>query len=291
MPTADLPHGITLAYDTFGDPADPTLVLINGLGQLRQGWQPEFVDQLVASGLHVLTYDQRDAGGSTHLSDAPTPDPVAVFGGDRSSITYDLSDMAGDLAALLDALDIDTAHVLGTSLGGMVAQVFAARHPQRTRSLTSWMSTPSLEVSRPDREVLAVLMTPPGPTRDDVVAHTLRTYDALAGEGHPIDRDAVAAYGEMIFEAGPDPMGTGRQNLAIVASGDRSDEVATITAPTLVLHGDKDPLMRPVCGEATANLIDGARLVVLEGAGHYMARETWPTVVAEVTDLVRRADA
>lgn len=290
MPTATLPNGITLAYDTFGDPADPTLVFVNGLGQIRQGWQREFIEQLVEAGLQVLTYDQRDAGGSTRLVDAPAPDPVAVFGGDRSSISYDLSDMAGDLAALLNELGIDKVHIVGTSLGGMVAQVFAARHPERTRSLTSWMSTPALDISRPNREVLAVLMTPPGPTRDDVIAHTLRTYEALAGAGHPIDRDWVSEYGSMLHEAGPDPMGVGRQNLAIVASGDRREEVAGITAPTLVLHGDKDPLMEPVCGEVTADIIQGAKLVVLPGAGHYMARETWPTVVAEIVELVRRAD-
>ncbi len=291
MPTAALPHGITIAYDTFGDPADPTIVLINGLGQIRAGWRREFVEQLVEAGLQVVTYDQRDAGGSTRLTDAPPPDPVAVFGGDRSSISYDLADMADDLLALLDHLDIEAAHILGTSLGGMVAQAFAVRHPQRTRSLTSWMSTPSLEIARPDREILAVLMTPPGPTRDDVVEHTLATYTALAGQGHPIDREWITEYGGLLYDAGPDPMGTARQNLAIVAAGDRREEVSTITAPTLVLHGDKDPLILPVCGEVTAELIDGARLVVLPGAGHDMSRETWPTVIAEVVEHVRRADA
>lgn len=290
MPTATLPHGITLAYDIVGDPGDPLITLINGLGQIRAGWRREFVEQLADAGLRVLTYDQRDAGGSTRLHHAPPPNPVAVFGGDRSSIAYDLADMAGDLVALLDHLEVDRTHLVGTSLGGMVAQVFAARYPQRTRSLTSWMSAPSLTISRPDRDVLAVLMTPAGPTRAHVVAHTLRTYEALAGQGHPIDRDWITAYGEMLFEAGPDPLGVGRQNLAIVASGDRQAEVATITAPTLVLHGDKDPLMAPVCGEATASLIPGARLVVLPGAGHDMSPATWPTVIAEITDLVRRAD-
>lgn len=291
MPTATLPHGITLAYDTFGDPADPTLVLIAGLSQIKQSWQQQFIDQLVDIGLHVITYDQRDGGGSTRLHDAPTPDEAAVAKGDRSSISYDLSDLAADLAALLDHLGIDRAHLFGASLGGMVGQVFAVRYPERTRSLTSLMSTPALEISRPDPDARAALLTAPGPTRDDLIAHIVRVCDALAGDGHPIDREAITEYAATAYDVGPYPVGTARRHLAIIASGDRRDEVATITAPTLVLHGDKDPLIDLPCGEATAELIPGAELVVLKGAGHYLARETWPTIMAAVAELVRRADA
>ena len=292
MPTATLPHGITLAYDTFGDPADRALVLIAGLSQIKQSWQREFIDKLVDIGLHVITYDQRDGGGSTRLDQAPMPDEEAVSRGDRSSISYDLSDLAADLAALLDHLGIESAHLFGASLGGMVGQVFAVRYPERTRSLISLMSTPALEISRPDPHARAVLLTAPGPSRDELIAHILRVCEALAGQdGHPIDREAITDYAETVFEVGPYPVGTARRHAAIVASGDRRDEVATITAPTLVLHGDKDPLLGLECGEATAELIDGAKLVVLEGAGHYLARQTWPTIMAEVAELVRRAGA
>lgn len=270
-------NGLRFDYETLGPSSAPPVLLVQGLGMPAAMWPDEFVDTLVAEGFRVITFDNRDSGGSSRLDDTGVPDiprsmvrslmrrPVAA--------PYTLTDMASDAVAVLDAVQIQSAHVVGVSMGGMIAQVLAAQHPHRVRTLTSIMSTtgnpaPGIALGKP-HALLALLRRPPrNPTLEQAVDHLERVFDVIGSPGFRQDAKARRALFERVARRGIHPPGTARQLAAIMASGDRREMLRAITAPTLVIHGADDPLVRVAGGRDTARNIRGARLKIVPGMGH-----------------------
>jgi pimeloyl-ACP methyl ester carboxylesterase len=275
----DVGGGITLCYETYGDPADPAALLIMGLGAQMVAWQEDFCEELAARGLFVVRFDNRDIGRSTHLQ-GPPPSLVELLRYSVASTRYTLADMARDTAGLLDELEIDSAHVIGASMGGMIAQTLAARHPARVRSLVSLMSsTGGRWVGRPALSSYAIFLRKAPREREAFIAHAERLFAKIGSRDIPQDTEGVRQIAAQSFDRELDRTGTGRQLAAIIASGDRSAELATVIAPTLVIHGSIDPLISPSGGRATARAIPGARLEIIEGMGHDLPRVLWPRLI------------
>lgn len=286
------PSGIDIAYERFGDPAAPPVLLVMGLATQMLGWPDDFCRALVAAGLHVIRFDNRDIGLSTHLRDAPAPDVVAALSGDTSSASYTLSDMAGDTIGLLDALALNRAHIVGASMGGMIAQTIAIEHPERVQSLTSIMSTTGEHtVGQATQEALAALLSPPATTRQEAVDRTVSIFRVIGSPGFDLDEAQLRHRAGLAYDRANDPVGVGRQFLAIIASGDRTPRLRAVKVPTLVIHGADDPLVGVSGGKATAAAIPGAELVILDGMGHDLPRELWPQITTRIAELVRRAQA
>jgi pimeloyl-ACP methyl ester carboxylesterase len=286
---ARVSDAITLAWDERGDPGGTPLLMVHGLGTQMIAWRPEFLDLLAERGLRVIIFDNRDAGLSTHLDGMP--DIRAMLGGDMSSAPYSLREMAADTRGLLDQLELDSVHVLGVSMGGMIAQTLAAEHPERVRSLTSIMSTTGERaVSESTPEAQATLLAP-RPTTPDEAAERAIAGARVIGSPGMLDEDWIRTLARRSFERAYDPPGFARQMAAIWSAGNRTDAVRTITAPTLVIHGERDPLIPMTGGKATAAAIDGAELIVIEGMGHDMPRPLWPRIVDAVAAHVERAEA
>jgi len=283
--------GIEIAYESFGDPADPPVVLVMGLATQMLGWPEGFCAALAEPGHFVVRFDNRDIGLSTHLHDAPPPDVPAAFAGDTSSASYTLSDMARDTVGLLDALGLDSAHMVGASMGGMIAQTVAIEHPERVRSLTSIMSTtgePS--VGQPTQEAMGVLLAPPATTREEALERTVTTYRVIGSPGFVLDEVALRERAGLSYDRAFDPLGVGRQLLAILASGSRRERLGEIRVPALVIHGAQDPLVQVSGGRATAEAVPGAELVVIDGMGHDLPRELWPEITGRISALVERVE-
>ncbi len=289
MPRAELKTGIELEYDTFGDPGDPALVLVMGLGTQMIAWHANFCAMLADHGLFVIRFDNRDCGLSTRLDDAPV-DVVgalqAAVLGDPVASAYTLTDLAGDVAGLLDHLEIDTAHIVGVSLGGMIAQTFAIEHSERTITLISMMSSPDLMAfAEAAPEAVALLFTPRPDDRAAAVEASLASGRVLAGEF--FDEGAVLGYERAASErGGPYPMGTARQMCAILASGAREEALLRLTVPTLVIHGEADPLIPPSAGRRTAELIPGAELMMVEKMGHDLPMPLWQLLTDRIGKFV-----
>ena len=283
-------NGIEIAYETFGDRSGRPLVLVMGLATQMLAWHDDFCGALVDRGFFVVRFDNRDVGLSTHLHDAPAPDVMAAFAGDFSSASYSLEDLADDTAGLLDALSIDSAHVVGASMGGMIAQTLAIRHPSRVRSLVSIMSTPSPKVGGATQEALGVLLAAPATNREEAVERALATYRVIGSPAYPTDEEWLAGVAGESYDRGYDPVGVARQLLAIHASGDRTEGLGAVDVPTLVIHGADDPLVQLPGGEATAKAVPGAELMVLDGMGHNLPRELWPQIVDGIARVADRAD-
>jgi pimeloyl-ACP methyl ester carboxylesterase len=284
-------NGIELAYDVFGDGGGMPLILVMGLGVPRFGWDEAFCAMLVEQGFRVVRFDNRDVGESTHLHDAPRPDVAAAFAGDVSSASYRLEDMADDTAGLLDALRIDSAHVVGASMGGMIAQTLAIRRPERVRSVTSIMSTVAPAIGAPRRGVLPALLAPPARTLEATERSAVETWRLIGSPGFSFDEERVRALARRTWEAGYDPQGVARQLLAIQASGDRSEALAAVDVPTLVIHGEDDPLVQLPGGEATAHAIPGAQLDVIAGMGHDLPVELYERFAERIVALARHAES
>lgn len=283
-------NGVELAYQVLGDSGGRPLLLVAGLGQQLLAWPDGLVALLVDRGFRVVRFDNRDTGESTHLHDAPRPDVLAALRGDVSSAAYTLDDLADDAAGLLDALDLPAAHVVGMSMGGMVAQVLAVRHRSRVLSLASVFSTPAPKIGSGTREAVALLLAAPARSRQDAVRLALESTPVLGSPAYPADPDEVASLAAMAFDRGHDPRGVGRQLVAIHASGDRTEAVRTISAPTLVVHGADDPLITVEGGRATAAAVPGAELLVLPGMGHDLPRQLWPQLVDAIARTADRAE-
>ncbi|GAA1283903.1 alpha/beta hydrolase [Saccharothrix xinjiangensis] len=284
------PSKIEIAYEDLGDPAAPPVLLIMGGGAQLIDWPDGFCRELVDRGLRVIRFDNRDAGRSTHLPDEPVPDFAAIRAGDTSSAPYTLSDMAADAVGLLDVLGIAGAHVVGASMGGMIAQVVAIEHPHRVRSLTSMMSTTGEPgVGEPDFSVFADLGAPPR-EREAFVEWQVRAKRAVASRGFGFDADAAAEQAARTHDRGYDVLGLQRQGTAVVATGDRTPGLRSLRVPALVVHGTADPVCDIGGGRATAAAVPGAELVVLEGMGHHLPRELWPVIAEHISGLVRRAE-
>jgi pimeloyl-ACP methyl ester carboxylesterase len=288
MPTTRV-NGIELAYDTCGDRADPTVLLVMGLGAQLVHWHPDFCAAIAEHGFHVVRFDNRDTGESTHL-DVPV-DLGAVLAargtGQAPDVPYLLGDMAADAVGLLDHLGVARAHVVGVSMGGMIAQVMAIEHPERVATLTSVMSTTGdPDVGNPTGQALTALMAPPPQTR---AAYQDAAVDNAGLWGSPglYDEEQLRATAALAWDRGYDPMGTARQLAAIFASGSRSAGLAGLAVPALVIHGTADTLVDPSGGRRTAEAIPGARLLMIEGMGHDLARPLWPQLVGALADHAR----
>ncbi len=286
------PADIDIAYERFGDPELPLVLLAMGLGTQMLGWPDGFCDALVGHGVHVVRFDNRDIGLSTHLTDAPIPDVRAALTGDTSSASYRLSDMAADTIGLLDALGVDSAHLVGASMGGMIAQTAAIEYPERVRSLTSIMSTtgdPS--VGQATQRAIAALLSPPASTREQAIDRTVSIVRVIGSPGFELDEADLRWRTGLAYDRANDPLGVGRQLVAIAASGDRTAALRSVTVPTLVIHGADDPLVDVSGGQATARAIPGAELVVFDGMGHHLPRELWGEIARRIGELVARAEA
>ena len=286
------PPGIDIAYERFGDRDAPPVLLVMGLATQMLGWHEEFCSALVACGLHVVRFDNRDVGLSTHMHDARAPDVMAALSGDSSSASYTLSDMAGDSVGLLDALELDAAHIVGASMGGMIAQTIAIEHPNRVRSLTSIMSTTGDQtMGQATQEALGALLAAPATTRQEAVERTVSIFRVIGSPGFELDEADLRERAGLSYDRADDPLGVARQLLAIIASGDRTASLRSVNVPTLVLHGADDPLVNVSGGRATADAIPGAELVIFDGMGHDLPRPLWPEITARIDGVVQRAEA
>jgi len=292
MPTLTT-NGIELEYEVRGDAAAPPLLLIMGLGMPAAMWPDEFMQALVGHGFRVITFDNRDSGGSTRLADAAIPNVMLAI--TRALLRrkvrspYTLDDMAADTVGLLDGLGIERTHVVGASMGGMIAQVLAARHPQRVSSLTSIMSStgnPQRKIAFGKRRALRAILRPPPPS-DDIpatIAHLERVFAAIGSPGFPQDPALLREHFERVANRGLYRAGTARQMLAILGSGDRRAMLRDIKAPTYVLHGGDDPLVPLAAGIDTARCIPGARLEVIMGMGHDFPPALMTSMAAKIAD-------
>ncbi|WP_306205869.1 alpha/beta fold hydrolase [Actinoplanes sp. RD1] len=289
MPVATT-NGIELAYETSGDPDGRPLLLIMGLGAQLIDWPEGFRAELGARGFQVITFDNRDAGLSTALDSAPLPDLRAIMAGDPASAPYRIADLAADAAGLIKELGLDRVHVAGASLGGMIAQQLTIDFPERVASLCSIMSmTGDRSVGRPTPEAAAVLGRPPVGSREEAIAASIAGAKVIGSPGYPIDEQERLRRATAKYDRSYRPLGTLRQYAAVLASPDRTPALGAITAPTLVVHGAADPLIGVDGGRATAAAIPGAELLVLEGMGHDLPRELWPTLADAIAANAARA--
>jgi pimeloyl-ACP methyl ester carboxylesterase len=282
-------HGIQIEYETFGNSSDRPLLLITGLGAQLIFWDNVLCRDLAARGHYVIRFDNRDAGLSTKFDEAGIPDLVETFGkimqGQKVSTPYTLDDMADDTAGLLDALGIKRAHICGMSMGGMIAQTMAIRHPSRFLSLISiCSSTGNPELPQPKPEVMGLLITAPPNEREAFVEYMVGFFKTIAGPGFPVDEE----WTRKIMAEGYDrcfcPPGVARQLAAVLAHGNRKPALASVKAPTLVIHGTADPLVSVEGGKDTAKAIPGAQLMLIEGMGHDLPHGgAWLRIVEAIT--------
>jgi pimeloyl-ACP methyl ester carboxylesterase len=268
---------VKLCYSTTGDPERPALLLIMGLGLQLVHWPDAFCQQLADRGYHVVRFDNRDAGRSTHLPGAH----------------YTLQDIADDAVGLLDALRIGSAHVVGASLGGMVAQLIAIRHPSRVRSLASLMSTTGQRgKGKTALRVYRHVFSRRPRTEEEAIERRVRVFLDVGSTGLSQDTDEIRRATALAFHRDPDARGgRRRQHRAVRTSDDRTARLRQISAPTVVIHGTVDPICHPSGGEATAQAIPGARLELIDGMGHDLPPDAWPRIIGAIADNARRADA
>jgi len=280
---------LDIYYEDMGDPNDPAVLLIMGLGAQLLLWRKDFCEKLVNQGLRVIRYDNRDVGLSAKVTEQHSGAPLLPrmarsFLGLKSPAVYTLEDVADDAAALLDHLKIDTAHIVGASMGGMIAQVFAARHSVRTRTLAVIFSSNNQPVLPPPgpKQLLAILQRPKDSTREAIIENAIRVAGIIGSPGYPAPADRVRAEAIEGYDRAYYPAGIGRHFAAIMGSGSLLHYDRQIAAPTVVIHGKADKLMRPSGGRAVARAIKGARLVLFDGMGHELPRELWDDIVGEL---------
>ncbi|HHY87635.1 MAG TPA: alpha/beta hydrolase [Chloroflexi bacterium] len=286
------PARISMAYQRFGDPAMPPVFLIMGAGAQMVNWPDGFCIELASRGLHPIRFDNRDAGRSTHFSDAPVPDFPAIQSGDLSTAPYSLSDMSADTVGLMDALGYDSVHLVGASMGGMIAQTIAIEYPHRVRSLTSMMSTtgdPS--VGQADFSVLAGLGAPPHDDREAYMDWQIRSRKALGSPRYPLDEKDTAETAGLAWDRDHDPLSMVRQAAAVIKSGDRTEKLRSIQAPTLVIHGESDKMVDVSGGRATAAAVPGAELVTFEGMGHGLPKQLWSEIAGRIAAHIHHAES
>jgi pimeloyl-ACP methyl ester carboxylesterase len=290
--TVQVARGIELCCRNEGDPQGAPLVLVAGLGQQLIEWPPELVEGLAAAGFRVIRFDNRDVGRSSRIDLAP-PSSVQMLTRRFSAAQYVLGDMALDTVGLLDGLGIDSAHLVGMSMGGMIAQTVAARHPSRVRSLTSIMSTTGARrTGRPTMATYARLFRPVRAERERAAEANVAMMRHIGSRGYPFDTERVRAVSLEAWDrdGGSNSDGPARQLGAIFKSGDRTREVRQIAAPTLVIHGDRDPMVNPTGGWATSRVIPGARLLTIGGMGHDLPAGACAKLVEAIADHAGAAD-
>ena len=277
-------NGIDLVYDIFGFNTSPPILLIMGLGAQMISWDDEFCKQLATRGFWVIRFDNRDVGLSTRFEEAGTLDiPELIQAralGKFIRTPYTLKDMADDAAGLLDALAIESAHIVGLSMGGMIAQMVAIYHPNRVRTLTSIMSSTSdPKLPPPKSEAISTLTAPAPSDLAGYVENYIKVSRVLSGPTFPLDEQRARKRARLKYDRGLCTDGTVRQFAAIIVSGSRREMLKSVAAPTLVMHGDADPLVPVECGMDTASAILGSELVIIEGLGHTFPLEVWPQVI------------
>ncbi len=281
---------VTLCYETFGDADAPAVLLIMGLGTQMVAWHEDFCTQLAERGFHVIRFDNRDVGHSTSLDHVKPPTRGQLIRRRPGAATYDLSDMAGDAVGLLDHLGIETAHVVGASMGGMIAQLVAAEHPDRVLSLVSIMSnTGSLWNGQPALRLYPFLLRPPPREKEAYMDAMVLLFGAIGSSGFERDEQELRDLAALSYERGINHHGTERQLAAVISSGDRTPALRRIKAPTLVIHGKSDRLVRHSGGKATAKAIPGARLDLIDGMGHDLPRQVWDRVIDGIAENAARA--
>jgi len=290
MPRAHA-NGIEIEYETFGDRGGRPLLLLRGLSTQLIHWDPDFCTGLADRGHFLVIFDNRDAGRTTWFDDAGIPDHAALATG-RASPAYRIDDMADDTVGLMDALGLASAHVAGISMGGMIVQTAAIRHPSRVRSLTSVMSsTGGKELPPPTPEALEALLAPAPAERDAYVAHTLRTQRVIGSPGFPFDEARETAVAARAFDRAFHPAGVARQLVAVQMQEDRRPRLAELAVPTLVIHGSRDPLIPPEHGRDTADAIPGAELRIIDGMGHDVPRGAHRELIDAISALTSKAEA
>lgn len=283
-------NGIDIAYQTFGNASDPAILLVMGLGGQLIWWEEGLCEQLAANGFYVIRYDNRDCGESTWFTGQPFPkmgDYLKAMLLKRlpTNTAYLLTDMADDAIGLLDALNVEQAHWVGMSMGGMIAQTAVIHHPHRCLTLTSIMShTGNPKQPRPKNDMLKMLFSPSPTDREGYIEHNIKITQAMNGDKSPINIAETRRLSEIVFDRGRNPEGTARQMGAIVASGSRKADLANVTAPTLVIHGDNDPLVNVAGGIDTANCIPNAKLHIIEGMGHGFPEHLWSQIIPLIID-------
>lgn len=283
-------NGLQITYDSFGDPANPPVILIMGLATQMIHWSDQFCELLASKQLYVIRFDNRDIGKSSWLSDKPVPSKWDFIGNvlfnKKLDAPYLLDDMADDTLALMDALNIEKAHLVGASMGGMIAQCLALKYPNRVSSLTSIMSTTGdRSLPRAKAKLAAKLIKPIAHEVERYVAQSLDIWLILHGEHFPFDRENVEKLIRSSRQRGFNPAGVSRQLSAIIDSPDRTSALQTLQIPSLIIHGDIDPLVPVECGIATANAIPDAKLTILEGMGHTLPMQLWPKIVDDIVEL------
>lgn len=281
-------NGIEIVYDTFGEPTTPPLLLVSGLGGQMIAWDEEFCSELAAQGYWVIRFDNRDVGLSTRFDHLGIPDIPAFMKaqitGEKVKPPYLLRDMADDAVGLLDALGIESSHIVGISMGGMIVQEMVIHHPERVQTMTSIMSsTGNPHLPPPKPEAMALLMEPAPEGREAYIESSVRATQVLNGPGFSPDADRVRWNAGLAFDRGLSPAGTSRQLAAIFCSGSRKDALRSVTVPTLIIHGDIDPLVPVEGGIDTAEAISGAELLIIKGMGHDLPPTVWDQVIGAIT--------
>jgi pimeloyl-ACP methyl ester carboxylesterase len=289
-------NGIEICYEIFGDANAEPMLLIMGLGAQMIQWDDDFCRQLAARGFRVIRFDNRDIGKSSKMTGGKRLTAFELlklrFLKIPVAAPYRLRDMAQDVTGLMDALGIKSAHMVGASMGGMIAQEIAISFPQRVRSLVSIMSTtgnPKVPPARP--QAMAVLMAPPPTTKEEYFERFAQTWKVLRVGSFPQDEALDRSRAERTYERGLNPSGVARQLRAILASGNRKERLRSVTAPTLVIHGTVDPLVRLEGGKDTAASIPGAKILMIEGMGHALPIPMWPQIIDAIDKHAHMAKA
>jgi pimeloyl-ACP methyl ester carboxylesterase len=288
MPRAEA-NGVELEYDTFGEPSSPPLLLVMGLAYQMIEWDERVCRLLADRGFWVIRFDNRDVGLSTKMDHLGLPDMLAALAGNPVGL-YTLDDMAEDAVGLLDTLGVRAAHVVGASMGGMIAQLIAIHHPERVLSLTSIMSTVGgPAVVQAESDVLLALLSPPGGTRDEQIEHSVALRRLINGKDLPFDEDEARRRATLARDRSFHPDGALRQMIALAAAPDRAPALRRLRIPSLVIHGEDDPLVPPDNGRQTAAALPGARLMMIPAMGHHIPPRVWPEVLDALVEVTSEA--
>lgn len=283
-------NGIEIAYQEFGDPDGEPMLMVMGLGTQMIAWDEGFCELLAEAGFRVVRLDNRDIGHSSWLDDLGVPSRAAMLLGLSRGLGYTLDDMADDVAGLITHLELDSAHVVGASQGGMIAQVLGYRRPELVRSLGLIMTgTGKRTSSLPRLRALGALLAEPPDSRDGYIDAITRTFEVIGSPDYPPDPDRLRALIAVGYDRAHHPAGAARQLHAITASGDRSRKLRSVRAPTVVIHGTDDPLVRPAAGRAVAAAIPAAELQMIDGMGHDLPPQLWPRITGHLIENARRA--
>ncbi len=281
---------IELCYQEMGDPDGEPLLLAMGLGTQMIAWSEDFCSLLAERGFRVVRFDNRDIGRSTKIREAGAPNLINMTIGRSAGAPYFLRDMAADTFGLMDHLGVDSAHLVGATMGGMIVQTAAIEEPERVRSLTSIMSTTgSRRVGHPSYRTFGLLLSKPPREREAVIERVVRTFRLIGSPGYPFEEERVREIAGLSYDRGHSEAGIARQVHAITASGDRTSRLRELEIPALVIHGKNDILVNPSGGRATVKAIPGARLKMVDGMGHDLPRALWPSFVEEIAANAARA--